>query len=226
MKIVCGKVLFILILFSLNCSLHGSGTDRELTNRIKGLPSVSVSAGAGVWHMPLQNGMENRFLPVSVSLEYGRASCPFSLFAGAFIFTAYNIDYFLLKPNYLMAGIQYAPLKGKRISEKFNIYATGGINLSYTRFTEELYPGITSYENKVERQLGAGLAAGIGAGYKLKYFEVRPMLFGFTGKARFFAGHFTKQAFNAGSLQCHLLIVHRFNLHKTACPAFRKYYKF
>lgn len=203
--------------------LSFAGSPADHAKRMKGLPYLSLSAGAGIWSMPLQEGMGKRFIPYSVLLEYGRTSYPLSIIAGIFFHSTYNLDYFLLNPNYLLLGMQYAPLKGKRISKKINAYVTGGLNLSYSRFTEELYPGIINYENKVEKKTGAGLGAGLGMGYHLKSLEIKSMLFYFTGQADFLAGHFTPQKFNTGSLQLHLMLSYRFIFKNNTCPAYKNF---
>jgi hypothetical protein len=188
---------------------------------------MTVSAGAGVAYHSLQPGMDSQRMPYSLVLEYGRTSSIVSIVAGTFINTTFTRDRFLLNPNNLLAGVQFAPLRGEPVSKRFNLYGVAGINLAYTRFTEELYPEIVNYVYKVEKSTGAGLAAGIGMGYRINSFEIKPMLWCFTGHAGFLAGHFTEQRFNTGSIQFHIALNYRmiFNRNGRACPAFRKYYR-
>lgn len=188
---------------------------------------MTVTAGAGVAYSSLQPGMAPGYMPYSLVFEYGRTSYPVSIVVGTFINTTFTRDRFLLNPNNLLAGVQFAPLRGDPVSKKFNLYGVAGINLAYTRFTEELYPEIVNYEYKVEKNVGAGLAAGIGMGYRINSFEIKPMLYYFSGHARFLAGHFTGQRFSTGSIQFHVGLNYRliFNRNSRACPAFRKYYR-
>ncbi len=188
---------------------------------------MTVTAGAGLAYSSLQPGMAARRMPYSMVFEYGRTSYPASIIVGTIINTTFTRDRFLLNPNNLLAGVQFAPLRGEPVSNKLNLYGVAGINLSYTRFTEELYPEIVNYEYKVEKKIGAGLAAGIGMGYRLNSFEIKPMLYYVTGHAQFLAGHFTEQRFSTGSIQFHVGLNYRmiFNRNSHACPAFRKYYR-
>lgn len=202
-------------------------TDTKYKNRQLGLPYMTVSAGAGVAYSSLQPGMSARYMPYSIMFEYGRTSYPVSIVAGTFVNTTFTRDRFILNSNNLLAGLQFAPLRGEPVSRRFNLYGIAGINLAYTRFTEELYPEIVNYEYKVEKSVGAGLAAGIGMGYRINSFEIKPMLFYFTGQAGFLAGHFTEQQFSTGSMQFHITLNYRmiFNRNGRSCPAFRKYYR-
>lgn len=190
------------------------------------MPYLTVSAGAGAWFVSGQKGLDNRHIPYSVFLEYGRTSFPVSMVAGVFFHTTFNFNEFLINPNNLLIGFQYAPLRGKPVSEKFNIYAIGGLNLCYSRFTEELYPGVINYEYKTERKTGAGIGAGLGAGYRYKSWELKPTIFYFRGHADFLAGHFTEQRFSTSSLQFHLMLSYRlvFNQNSKLCPVYRKLY--
>ncbi len=192
-----------------------------------GLPYLNVSAGAGAWYVSTQKGLDNRHIPYSISLEYGRTSFPVSIVAGAFFHTTFNYNEFLINPNNLLMGIQFAPLRGKPISDKFNIYAIGGLNLCYSLFTEELYPGIINYEYKVERKTGAGIGAGLGAGYRFGSWAIKPTVFYFTGHAGFLAGHFTEQRFSTASLQFHLMLSYRlvFNKNNRLCPVYKNLYR-
>ena len=224
-------MLIICILALISIRTHGKSplnfSGGKYTDKIMGLPYLTISAGAGIWYLSGQEGMENRHIPYSLSLEYGRTSFPVSLFAGTFFHTTFNIDHFLLNPNNFLLGLQYTPLRGTPVSKKFNIYAIGGINLSYSTFTEELYPGIINYENKIEKKTGAGIGAGIGMGYRYKSWEIKPVLYYFTGHSDFFAGHFTEQSFNTGSMQLHLSLAYKiiFNKNNRTCPVYKKYYR-
>jgi hypothetical protein len=164
-------------------------------------------------------------MPFSALMEFGRVRYPLSIIVGASIRATYNIDYFLLNPNNMLIGLQYTPLMGTPVSQKFNIYCIGGVNVGLSRFTEDVYPGIIEYENKVESEYGAGIGAGLGFGYKVGSWEIKPVLFYFTGRAGFFAGHFTEQKFNTGSLQFHLMLNYRITLNRNrkACPVYRKF---
>lgn len=200
------------------------GHERHINHQF-GLRYITLSAGAGAWSKSWQPGMEGRLIPCSIIAEYGRTSFPLSITAGAIIRNTYTLDRFLLNPNNFIAGIRYAPLTGKKVAEKFNIYCTGGISVCYARFTEEINPGIVDYEYKIEKEYGAGLVAGAGAGYRIRQFEIRPSLFYFTGSADFFAGHFTRQHFDTGSMQLHLMICYRmiFNPNRRTCPVYHRY---
>jgi hypothetical protein len=191
-----------------------------------GQPYLAVSGGAGLWSRSWQPGMTVHSVPLAINAEYGRTSLPVSLVAGL-VRSTFTIDRFLMNPNNFIAGIQYAPLRGKKIAEKFNIYLAGGLNVSLNRFTEEIYPGIINYEYKIEKKTSAGITAVAGAGYRIRAFEIRPALYYFTGKAGFLAGHFTEQTFHTGSLQLHLMISYRmiFNGDKITCPAYKRYKK-
>lgn len=186
---------------------------------------IKVSAGAGVWSESLQSGMKSRFMPFSLVGEYGRTSLPYAVFAGTIFRNTYGQDRFLLNPNCFFAGMEYLPLQKSEISEKLNVYCMAGVNLSYTRFTEEIYPGIVNYEYKVERKTKPGLMAGFGVGYRFGNLEVRPSLFWFNGEAGFLAGHFTEQKFSTGSVQAHLMISYRFvfDRNNKGCPVYFKF---
>lgn len=200
---------------------------RNSSEHLRGLPYSSVSAGAGVWYKSNQMGMTNRAIPYSVMLEYGRTSFPVSIIAGTFFHTTFSIDQFLINPNNFLAGLQYAPMEGSGVPRKLHLYLVGGVNICYSRFTEEIYPGIISYENKLERKTGTGLGAGIGMGYRFKSFEIKPMLFYFTGHAGFLAGHFTEQKYSTGSFQLHFTLSRRFifNKNNRTCPVYYKYHR-
>lgn len=191
-----------------------------------GQPYLTLSGGAGLLSKSWQPLATAHPVPFSVSVEYGRTSFPLSIVAGG-VTSMFNIDKFLLNPNNFFAGIQYAPLRGRKIAERFNIYCFGALNGSLNRFTEEIYPGIINYEYKVERKIGAGVAAAAGAGYRIGSFEIRPMLFYFTGKAGFLAGHFSEQTFHTGSLQLHFTVAYKmvFDGNKITCPAYRRFKK-
>jgi hypothetical protein len=200
-------------------------TQKKYRGHQYGQEYLMVSAGAGMWSQSWQPGMERHNIPFSFMAEYGRTSFPVSIVAGE-VTSNFIIDRFILNPNNFLAGLQYAPLRGKKVAEKFNIYLIGGLNVSYNRFTEEIYPGIVNYEYKVERKTGLGIAAAASAGYRIKAFEIKPVLFWFTGQSGFLAGHFSEQNFHTGSLQLHIMMSYRiiFNS-KNTCPAFHKYKK-
>ena len=178
LKIIILKNLFlktvsvILVYYTLSFNAAGElpfGNSKGKYSELQlGHPYLSISAGAGIWRMPLQPGMQNLKMPFSAFIEYGRTAFPVSLIAGASILATFNIDRFMLNPNNLMIALQYAPLTGTALGKKFNIYASGGFNACYSRFTENLYPGIVNYEYKVEKKIGAGISAGLGAGYRYK----------------------------------------------------------
>jgi hypothetical protein len=201
--------------------------DTKRTDPKLGLPYLTVSAGAGLLYISWQEGMGSRYFPISLAVEYGRTAYPLSLYAGTSFRTTFNIKQFLLNPNNLLLGLQYAPLRGTQLAKKFNLYVIGGFNFCYARFTEELYPGILNYDYKIERKAGVGLGSGIGVGYRIKSWEIKPLLYYFTGQADFFAGHFTPQKFNTGSMQFHLTLNYRiiFNKNNRTCPVYYKYRK-
>lgn len=203
----------------------GKDTPGKYRDRLNGLRYMNVSAGAGVWSESLQSGMEHRMIPFSAISEYGRTSLPYAFFAGTIFRNTYSQERFLLNPNCFFAGMEYLPLQKNKISEKLNVYCMGGVNLCYTRFTEEIYPGIINYENKVERKTKPGLMAGLGVGYRLGSIEVRPSLFWFNGEAGFLAGHFGEQKFSTGSVQAHLMISYRFvfDRNNRSCPVYFKF---
>jgi hypothetical protein len=211
-------------------SIEGSNisqpdTQKKFRGHKFGQQYLIISGGAGLWAQSWQPGMERMNVPYSLMAEYGRTSFPVSFVAGE-VSSSFTIDRFILKPDNFFSALQYSPLKGKKIAEKFNVYLACGLNVSYNRFTEEIYPGIINYEYKVERKAAAGIAAYAGAGYRIKSFEIRPVLFYFTGQSNFLAGHFSEQKFHTGSLQLHMMISYRmiFNSRNT-CPAFHKYRK-
>jgi hypothetical protein len=222
------KLIFISVFIAgMNSSVFCNSSTKPpgYLDKAMGLRYISVSGGAGLWYSSLQTGMDSHSMPYSALIEFGRERYPLSIIAGASIRATYNIDFFLLNPNNVMIGLQYTPLMGTPVSSKFNIYCMGGLNLSLSRFTENAYPGVVEYENKVERKYGAGIGTGLGFGYKVRFLEIKPVLFYFTGRAGFFAGHFTEQKFNTGSLQFHLMLNYRitFNPNRSACPVYRKH---
>jgi hypothetical protein len=220
------KVIILLFAWTLTCAGNPILTSNgKYSDRINGHRFISVSAGAGIWSKSMQPLMNNRHIPYSFFIEYGRTGRPISLIAGTCFRTTFTLDQFLLNPNNFIAGLQYAPLRGKAISKQFNIYALGGLNICYSRFTEEIYPGIINYEYKTEKETGPGITAGFGAGYRLRSWEIKPMLFYFTGQGDFYAGHFTEQKFLTGSLQFHLSLNYRFifNINRNTCPVYRRF---
>lgn len=200
-------------------------TQKKYRGHQFGQEYLTVSAGTGLWSQSWQPGMERHNVPYSFMAEYGRTSFPISIVAGE-VTSTFTIDRFILNPNNFFAGLQYAPFRGKKVADKFNVYLICGLNASYNRFTEEIYPGIINYEYKVERKAGAGIAAAAAAGYRIKSFEIKPALFWFTGQSGFLAGHFSEQKFHTGSLQLHIMMSYRiiFNSRNT-CPAFHKFKK-
>lgn len=193
-----------------------------------GLHIISLSFGAAGWYSSLQSGMANKILPIEINLGYGRSESPFGLMLGANILSTYILDDFLLKPNYFSLAFRYQPLKMVNPFKNIRFYTFVGVNISYTKFTEQEYSGIISYENKVEKQFGYGVHLGASLTYKIKYFEIGPSLVYNTGKSNFYAGYFTKQTFNTGSLQLNIHVKYNivFDRNKNACPAYRNFQRF
>lgn len=214
-----------MISFNAEAGIFPKDPPEKFRDRLNGPRYINVSAGAGVWSESLQSGMQSRFIPFSVIGEYGRTALPYAVFAGTIFRNTYSQEHFLLNPNCFFAGMEYLPLQKSKISEKLNFYFMGGVNLCYSRFTEEIYPGIVNYEYKVEKKFKPGLMAGIGAGYRIGRLEVRPSLFWFNGEAGFLAGHFSEQKFSTGSVQAHLMLSYRFVFDKNhrGCPVYFKF---
>lgn len=200
-------------------------TKGKYKDRLLGMKYVTFSGGAGIWYKSLHNGLDNHRLPFSVFAEFGRTSLPISFITGTTFRTVFSLERFLIKEDNLIAGVQYTPFAGKIAGGRINIYCIAGAGLSYTRFTENIYPGIVNYEYKEEKNFSLVPAAGLGAGYRFGKWELKPVMLYSGGNADFLAGHFTPQRFNTGSLQLHLLISHRFILSKNnmACPVYRKF---
>jgi hypothetical protein len=219
----------IIILYILSYQISSGSELRKPSNRYidrtRGIRYAAVSGGVGIWYKSLQKGLDNRYIPYSAFIECGRIAYPFSIIAGTTFNTNFNYDRFLLNPNCYFAGIQYAPRKNSLPPKKFNIYAITGVNVNKSRFTEEAYPGIVIYENKVEEKYSIGVMAGVGLGYKIKSWEIKPMLLCFTGHSGFLAGHFTEQRFNTGSLQFHLSLNYQilFNRNTRTCPVYHNF---
>lgn len=192
-----------------------------------GLKYVSLSVGAGAWYSSLQTGMANEKLPISINLEYGQSERPFGLMLGVNMLSTYVYNGFLLNPNHLSLSVVFKPFNKQKTS-KLRYYMFAGANYSYNRFTEQAYSGIITYSNKVEKDFGFGWQAGASVLYKIKNIEIGPSFVYHMGNADFFAGHFSKQTFNTGSMQ--LNIVLKYNIvvdkNKNACPAYKNFQRF
>ena len=224
-------LLILCLLFShhLLFSSNNSSTPKKKKNPLdnNGLPFLTVDVGAGAWYSSRQSGMSNEKLPMAIYLEYGKTQSPFGVMLGANFYTTYELDNFLLNPNYFSLAATYQPLKKKKAFRKFNIYGLAGVNLSYSRFTEKEYSGIVNYEHKVDKEIGYGIQLGAGVAYRFKNMEIGPVFMYHTGSSDFLAGYFTKQSFNTGSLQLNILFKYYFvfDRNKNVCPAYRSSFR-
>ncbi|MFO7829688.1 MAG: hypothetical protein R6V23_13780 [Bacteroidales bacterium] len=193
-----------------------------------GLHLISFSAGAAGWYNSLQQGMENQKFPVAINIGYTRSESPFGLIVGANILSTYVLDDFLLKPNYFSLALAYQPFKNINTTNTIRFYTFAGLNMSYSKFTEQEYSDVINYNYKVEKQFGFGVHLGTSLMYKINQFEIGPSFVYNTGKADFLAGYFTKQTFNTGSLQLNIILKYSivFDRNKNACPAYRNFQRF
>lgn len=228
------RLFFLIILFTILpfvSVLGGINSNNIITKsnpyEKAGLHYVSLSFGAAGWYSSLQTGMENKQLPISINFEYGQSERSLGLMLGVNMLSTYVYNDFLLNPNHLSLSVVLKPFNKKK-SSKLRYYIFAGANYSYNRFTEQSYSGIINYTNKEEIDFGFGWQAGASVFYKIKNVEIGPSFVYNASSADFFAGHFTKQTFNAGSMQ--LNIVLKYNIiidkYKNACPAYKNFQRF
>lgn len=193
-----------------------------------GLHYISFGFGVAGWYNSLQPGMANLNFSLNLKLSYGRTESAFELMLGANILSTYVLDDFLLNPNHFSFALNYQPFMKINNLKNFRVFAFAGVNYSYTLFTEREYSGVIDYNYKAEEEFGFGFQLGTTLSYQIGSFEIGTSFEYNTGSSDFYAGYFTKQNFDTGSMQLHILLKYNivFDKNKNLCPTYRNFHRF
>lgn len=190
----------------------------------KGNRLIDLGAGVALWYKSDQPQFENLRFPIHIFTEYGNSKKALSAFADFSFLTQFVQSDFVLKPMYLNLDLKFSFLKALKVpSNSLDIFALAGPTLWYASLTDRGYPGINDYENKIEKDLGIGLNAGMGGSFRFKNYKISAMFLYSTGKGQYYAGQFNKQSMYVGSYQAVLLFSYVFVSKNNIvhCPAYR-----
>jgi len=184
---------------------------------------IKIGAGVGVWYTALQPHFAPYRRPLSVFAEYRKDSKPFAYAVEANVLSVYAFGQFLLKPMYFCIYPKVYLSGFAKTPKWFDAYLLAGGQLSYTRFTENKYTGISGYQHKVESSIKPGIIVGAGFSLLYKNFEISPRISFQSGRGSYYAGYFTKQNFNTSTTNAIIYITYKFPIfrHKIHCPAYR-----
>lgn len=167
-------------------------------------PRLYVNAGFSPLHKTAQNDFSSRKIPYQLGLKTIKRHLVADLdYQRGGIYQKENFSF---KSSYIALGISYL-LKPAMRPANINPFAGFAISYNYHQFTTEGYPGISSYEYKIEKDAGPGVSALLGF-----YYPLNNLILGLNSefskgsKASFLAGGFSEQE----------LITDRFKLNITA----------
>jgi len=241
------KTKIFLLFFSFNtnvivASLHEFNSNLGITHNIESRKSIKSSEppekfykkseapkfiklgeGIGIWYMAIQPHFEPYKRPLSIFAEYRKGVEPIAYAVEANILSNYAFGQFLLKPMYFCFYPKVYLSGFVKTPKWFDAHLLGGVQISYTSFTENEYPGISGYTYKVERDLKPGIIVGAGFSFLYKNFEISPRISFQSGRGSYYAGFFTKKDFNTSTLNAIVYLTYKFPIfrHKIYCPAYR-----
>lgn len=185
---------------------------------------ISIGAGIGLWSMLVQPNFEKYKNSYNAFIEYRKENALLGYTAEVNFLSSYSFGDFILNPNYFciypkifLSGLIKTPTW-------FDLNAHAGLNVSYSTFSEKVYPGITDYTYKVEKYTGPGFVAGMDLSFYYRNFELRSGISYLSGRGQYYAGFFTLQDFNTSSLNVMVSINYKFQIlgnRKILCPAYR-----
>ena len=184
---------------------------------------LDISGGYGIWSKSWQAGMEPYRAPIDISVTYGKKGYPLALQAGYFFNTSFTQDIFLFKPRNLYVGIKLSILETLGQESRFDPYVIAGVSGWEGILTDNVYDGIITYQQKIERDYGISALIGTGISYQINRFKVGPQFNYFSGGHGYYlAGGFEKQKVSASHMAVILKISYRLHLKNfTGCPTYK-----
>lgn len=176
--------IFVLLLL-IAPTLYSQGQEAQLL----------IGGGIAPIHRTLQSDFSNKDIPLRAFLEckVTKVAVQVAFFQNA----AYIKDNFSFKHSGPSLSLLYY-FKNSFSSKSLVPYLRIGGNYKTTRFTTEGYPGISSYEFKIETDNSIGMDAAAGFKYPLgKFFMGLELIYSKNSNSNFIAGGFTPQALNA-----------------------------
>jgi hypothetical protein len=184
---------------------------------------LDISGGYGIWSKSWQAGMEPYNAPVDISVTYGKKDHPLALQAGYFFNTSFSQDIFLFKPRNLYVAVKLSVLEFLGQESRFDPYVIAGVSGWEGVLTDNVYDGIITYQQKIERDYGISALIGTGISYQVNRFRIGPQFNYFAGGHGYYlAGGFEKQKVSTSHMAVMLKVSYRLHLKNfTGCPTYK-----